>query len=347
MPDVYSKCGMNCGRCPWSRFTRESMKTAENFQRFRDRCKKILGYSPTEQPCLTCQTPDKELPKGTRIPPLNCHVRQCVTRIGIKNCAYCSRFPCGAIKDLGTEWTREKFEAKLGASLSEDYLTFVEPFEALRHLEDIRASLSPKDIAEAVTVPSLETRIVDFPVGLHFSEKEASAFKAVHRLLASIKRSSLGLTDTDTFAQQRRLKNRMPHFLRFLWIFGRFGEFKKENGTHLTVNPKTYLANRGSEKTLASWPFVENIILKILPEFGIHCKRVALKGAKEKDLVTGTGYLRDKGWVMAMSLDQAHGGASALEALQTYTEKLDKKYGKKAFKYFSDVDMQVLKKHAV
>jgi hypothetical protein len=135
--------------------------------------------------------------------------------------------------------------------------------------------------------------------------------------------------------------------LRLLWIFGRYGEFKKENGTHLTVNPKTYLANRGSEKTLASWPFIENVILKIMPEFGIQCKRVPLKGLKEKDLTTGTGYLRNKGWVMTMSLDQAHDGISALEALQTCAEKLDKKYGKKAFKYFSDVNMQVLKKHEV
>jgi hypothetical protein len=245
---------------------------------------------------------------------------------------------------LGTEWTREKFEAKRGATLSEeDYLTFVEPFEALKHLEKIRASLSPKDIVKASPITPLETKIVNFPSSLPFSESETSTFKAVHQLLTSIKRSSLGLTDIDTFAQRQRLKNRMPQFLRFLWILGRYGEFKKENGAHLIVNAKTFLANRGSEKTLASCPFVENIILKILPEFGIHCKRVVLKGAKEKNLTTGTGYLRDRGWVMTISFDEAHGGIATLKALQTYTKRLDEKYGKKAFKHFSDADMRVLK----
>ena len=344
MPDVYAKCGMNCGHCPWSQYIRETMKTDEDFQRFRERCKKILGYQPMKQPCLTCQTPDEELQKGAKLPSRNCHVRQCVTRIGIKNCAYCSRFPCEAVRVLGTEWTREKFEAKHGTPLSEeDYLTFVEPFEALKHLERIRASLGTKDIVKAMTVSPLETKIVDFPSDLPFSEKETSTFKAVHQLLTSVKRSPLGLTDIDTFAQQSRLKNRMPHFLRFLWILGRFGEFKKENGRNLTINPKMYLANRGTEKLLASWPFVENTILKILPEFGIHCERIMSKGAKEKDLVTGTGYLRGKDWVMTMSLDEAHGGADALKALQTYAKKLDAKYGKKAFKYFSDADMKVLR----
>jgi len=299
---------------------------------------------PIEKPCLTCQTPDKEIPKGAKIPLRGCNIRQCVTRIGIKNCAYCSRFPCGAVRDLSTEWTREKIEAKHGASLTEkDYLTFVEPFEGLKHLERIHASLRPADIVKAVAVPPLETKIADFPSGLLFSDEEMSAFKAVHRLLASLKRSSVGLTDTDTFAQQQRLKSRMPFFLRFLWIFSRHGEFNKENGEYLTVDSETYMANRGSEKTLANWSFVENTILRILPEFGIHCKRVLLKGAKEKDLTTGTGYMRNKGWNMTISIDKAHGDAATLKALQTYAKKLDEKYNKKAFNYFSNVDMKLLK----
>jgi hypothetical protein len=343
MPDVYSKCGMNCGRCPWSRHTREALKTDEGFQRFRDRCKTILGYRPTEKPCLTCQTPDEELPKGSRLPPHNCLVRQCVDKIRVENCAYCSRFPCGQVRDLGMSWTREKLEEKHGASISEeDYLTFIDPFEGLKHLEEIRASLSPGDIVKAATVPPLKTKIVDFPKNTPFSKEETAAFKAVHELLATVKRSRLGLTDTDTFAQQQRLKSRMPDSLRFLWILGRFGEFKEENGAHLVVNAKTYIANRGSEKRLASWPYVEKTVFKILPEFGARVERVAWEGVKEKDLTTGTGYLRDTGWVMTMTFDEKVGGVAALRALQTYTRKLDEKYGRKAFRYFSNVDMQIL-----
>ena len=46
---------------------------------------------------------------------------------------------------------------------------------------------------------------------------------------------------------------------------------------------------------------------------------------------------------MTMFFDEAHRGFDTLKALQTYTEKLDEKYGKKAFKYFSDANMQVLR----
>jgi len=99
-----------------------------------------------------------------------------------------------------------------------------------------------------------------------------------------------------------------------------------------------------SEKTLASWSFVKDTILKALLEFGVHCEHVSLKEVKEKDLTTGTGYLRSKGWAMKMSFEKKAGGATTLKALQTYANKLDRKHGKKAFQYFSDVDMRVLGK---
>ena len=246
------------------------------------------------------------------------------------------------IKDQGTAWTREKCEAEKGPISEEDYLAFVEPFEGLKHLEIIRASLRPEDIVEAVTVAPLKTEIVDFPEDLPFSKKETLAFKRLHRMLASVIRSSFGLTDTDTFAQQQRLKGRRAHFLKFFWILGRFGELKKENSANLIVDAKTYIANRGSEWTLASWSFVKDTVFKILLEFGVRCERVALEGVKEKELATGTGYLRSKGWIMTMAFDEAAGGVAALKALQTYTKKLNDKYGKKAFRHFSKADMRVL-----
>jgi hypothetical protein len=42
-----------------------------------------------------------------------------------------------------------------------------------------------------------------------------------------------------------------------------------------------------------------------------------------------------------MTFDEEAGGVAALRALQTYAKKLDEKYGKKAFRYFSNADMQV------
>lgn len=173
MSEIFGKCGVNCSRCPWSRSIRDTMQTEEEYKEFSKRCKKIVGYSPTKKirNCVGCQTPDEEIPKGAIIPLKNCLARQCVTKMGIENCAYCSRFPCGYIKVKGTEWTREKIEATHGKPIpEEDYLIFVEPFEGLKHLKEIHSSLSPKDIVEVITVPPFKPKIIDFPEHISFSK---------------------------------------------------------------------------------------------------------------------------------------------------------------------------------
>ncbi len=342
MSKLVAKCGIDCGACPWGPYPREGM-TVEEFDQYRRNTKRILGYMPIKTPCLTCRTPDSEIPKGSKLPNRKCLIRQCVDKSGMANCAYCSRFPCDTVKVTAGFWTRENIEKKLGAPISEeDYHAFVEPFEGITRLEAIRVSLKPEEIVEPAKVLTSETRIADFPENLPFSKEEKASFKAVHKLLTTIKRSSLGLRDTDTFAQQHRLENRRAHVLRFLWILGRYGKFEKEKKAHLVVNARIYLANRGSEKTLADWSSVKDTVFKTLSEFGVSCERVALKGVKEEDLATNTGYLRSKGWIMKMSFEERIGGTATLNALQTYARKLDQKYGKKAFKHFSDADMQSL-----
>ena len=344
MTSLIAKCGMDCGTCPWGPYARENM-TDEEFEQYRKRAKKILGYTPMQKPCPTCQTPDEEIPKGSRLPPRSCLARQCVTKMGIENSAYCSRFPCEQVKDTSGTWNREKFEEKHGKPVSdEDYHMFIEPFEGLQRLEAIRASLSSEEIVEAATVPPLKIKIVDFPKDLPISDEETSAFKTLHRVLAAVKRASLGLKDTDTYSQQIRLKNRRRTFFRFLWIFGFYGELKEENGSHLEVDSKTYIANR-KQDGLAIWDYVDTVF-KVLQEFGVHCEHVPLTEKKHgrKGWLTPTGYMRDKGWFMKMSFDNNAGGVSTLKALQRYTAKLDEKYGKRAFRHFSNVDMRVLSK---
>jgi hypothetical protein len=132
--------------------------------------------------------------------------------------------------------------------------------------------------------------------------------------------------------------------LRFLWILGRYGTFETEKKACLVVDARAYEANRGSEKTLAIWSFVKDTVFKTISELGVSCERVPLKGVKEEDLATGTGYLRSRGWVMTLSLAGERGGPAALKALQTYTRRLDEEYGKKAFQHFLDADMHVLLK---
>jgi hypothetical protein len=312
--------------------------TKEEFEQFRKKAKKILGHMPMKTPCLTCRVPGEKRPKGAKLPPRWCVTRDCVDRLGIENCAYCSRFPCGHLRE-SEQWTREYFEEKHGKSIpDDDYHTFIEPFENLKRLEKIRASLSPEEIVEVITVPPLTVKIIPFPQKLSLSQEEKRSFKAVHQLLSSVKTSSLGVTDTDTFAQQQRLKRRIPYFLRFLWIFGRFGESKDDT---IEVDAKSFMDNRKKETSLAELPYVETVIFKILPTFGVQCMFIPEKGGK-KGPNTPTGYLRESGWSMTLSFDEKTGGAPALKAFQTYSTKLGKKYGKRAFNYFKNVDMRVL-----
>jgi hypothetical protein len=130
--------------------------------------------------------------------------------------------------------------------------------------------------------------------------------------------------------------------LRFLWISGNHGKFEKGGCQRLVVDAESYVDNRGNQKTLAIWSFVEDAVFKVLREFGVCCERVTLEGVAREDLTTGTGYLRKKGWVLWISFEEKIGGAAALEALQTYVQMLDQKYGAKAFRRFRDADMQVL-----
>jgi hypothetical protein len=315
---------------------------AKEFEQYRNKGKRILGYMPIKTPCVTCQTPDAEIPKTSKLPSRKCLIRQCVDKTGVANCAYCSRFPCDTLKGTAGLWNRESIEAKLGATLSEeDYNSFVKPFEGITRLEAIRSSLKPDEIVEPAKASISKTKIVDFPENLPLT-KEAASFKGVHNLLSTIERSSLGLQDTDTFAQQHKLEKQKVHILRFLWILGNYGKFEKEKDTYLVVDAEIYLANRGKEKTLSIWSFVEDVVFKNFSNFGVCCERVALKGVKNKDLTTGTGYLRNRGWVMRMAFDEKIGGTAALKALQTYVKRLDKEYGSKAFQRFRNADMRIL-----
>ncbi len=295
---------------------------------------------PIKTPCVTCQTPDAKLPKESKLPNRNCLIRQCVDKAGIANCAYCTSFPCDTLKATADAWNRKTIEAKVGPLSEEQYRLFVAPFEGLKRLEVMRASLAPEVFVEPAKVSAPKPRIAAFPTTLPFSKAEVASFKAVHDLLSALTVSSLGLSCTDTFAQQHKLETLRAHALRFLWIFGSCGKF--ENPQALVVDAETYLANRGSEKTLAIWSFVEDTIFTVLNGFGVCCARVAVKGTTVDALTTGTGYLRNKGWFMKLAFKEKVGGAAALKAFQTYTQSLDKKYSKAAFKHFSNADMQFL-----
>jgi hypothetical protein len=313
----------------------------EEFEQFRNKAKQILGYMPIKTPCVTCQTSDEKIPKTTMLPNKKCLIRQCVDRTGIKNCAYCSQFPCDTLKGTAGLWNRKSIEEKIGAPISEkDYHSFVEPFEGLSRLSIIHSLLNPNEIVKPLKIIKSKRKIASFPENLP-SKEDSLSFKTVYKLLLGINNSSLGLHNTDTFAQHYKLENRKAHILRFLWIFGNYGNLDK-SGSYLVVDAETYQANRGKEKKLSIQSFVKKVVFEVLAEFGVCCEFVALKGVKNEDLTTGTGYLRKKGWVMTMAFKESIGGTATLKALQTFIKKLDKKFASRAFKRFTKIDMQIL-----
>ena len=325
MKDLIGKCGFNCSRCG---SYKENLETVEDRQRISNGWFKYFGFRMNPQKllrCDGCQASQEENP----IRYINCKIRKCALYNGVETCANCSACPCEDVKANSSGHTREKVMARLGTAIPEEgYLAFLEPYQGVEHLAEIRASLASEDIVE-MTKLSLKPRIVDLPDDLPFPAKETSAFEALHRIIAAV-----GSADSISYARREVLKKRRRDLLKMLWASGLHGELKKKGGSHLEIDSETYLA----EKIQSSYSKAKDY-LKTLEKYGVHCEHVPLK---EKEWLTPKGSLRKDNWYMKMSFGKDAGGASALRALQKYTTKLSKKHGKNAFRYFSKADMRVL-----
>jgi len=259
-------------------------------------------------------------------------VRKCALKNSVATCAHCSGYPCEDVPKVSLSAdARARTAARLGAPIpEEDYLTFIEPYEGLKHLDEIRASLAPEDIVEMTRV-SVRPRIVDFPDDLFFSKAEPPAFEALHRLIAAVE-----AVDGVSYARQAVLKKKRRHLLKILWAFGLFGELEEEGGSHLVIDSETYLA----QKIQSNYSRVKDYF-KALERYGVHCEHVPLT---EEGWLTPTEALRKEGWFIKVSFDEDAGGVPALKALQSYAAKLEEKYGERAFRYFSKADMRVLRR---
>lgn len=324
MKNMIAPCGTNCSRCP---SYGENLLTDEDRQRCSDGWYRYHGFrlSPDKlRPCDGCQAPDDE--NSERY--ISCNKRKCALFNGVETCAHCSAYPC-EVFGTGPGISREQVEARLGTRIpEEDYLVFVEPYEGIKHLDEIRASLGSEDVVEMSKV-SLEPRLADFPGDLPFPGGRKTAYEALHRLIGAIE-----AVDSISYAWREVLKKRRRHLLKILWAFGRFGELEEEGGLHLVLDSRTYLA----QKIHSNYSVVKDY-LKTLGEYGVQCEHVPVA---EEGWLTPTNALRKGGWYMRMSLDDDVGGVLVLDALRTYAARLDEAYGKNAFRRFSRADMQVL-----
>ena len=80
----------------------------------------------------------------------------------------------------------------------------------------------------------------------------------------------------------------------------------------------------------------------ILKELGVHCEHVPLT-KKKTSWLTARGHLRKTGWFIRVVFNRTIEGMTTLKALKSYATRLDEKYGNRAFRYFSNADMQVLR----
>jgi hypothetical protein len=335
MEGIFSKCGSRCDRCP---AYRENVRGAEDRLRCSDGWHKYLGarVRPERCYCDGCQTPDDENPiliygKG------GCSIRKCAVKNGVLTCAHCGAYPCEAVRTQFSfdDGSREEIDARLGSPMpEEDYLTFIEPYELHRHLEEIRTSLRPEDIVEPAKPPPFRPRTVDFPDDLPLSEEESSAFAAVQRLL-----TAANTVDADTYVMLERAKKRRQHLLKLLWAFGRCGERREDGGPHLVLDCDVYYQQKlpGQHTRVIE-------VIKALEEHGVHCELVPLG----EGWMLPSGWLKGRtkrwkaGWLITMAFDEQAGGKAALEALQAYAAGLDEKHGKTAYRRFARADMRGL-----
>jgi hypothetical protein len=337
MKDFYSKCGCNCGHCP---AFKENAKTMEDRKRCSEGWAKYLGakLKPDSIQCEGCQAKDP-WKGGNLLPDPSCYVRPCVVHTGIKNCAYCSAFPCVDLKNRipGKDF-RELTETRMGAKMpDEDYLSFVEPYEGVKHLEELREKLSPCDIADKAEVEPLKAPITEFPDELSLPRKELTGYRSLHELLSNILSGRAYL-----YVRQIILKRRKPHMLGILWVIGLYGEFQKGKTDSLVLDSQKH----GVKKEY-SW-----LVRK---------RDTAFFGSSKEavKLLRGLGVnidfeRRDKNWRFTMSFDKKAGGNAALHALKVLAERLVEEHGEPvyvgntrfkgdAFKLFLKADMRILK----
>jgi len=333
MEDLISKCGMCCSRCP---AYRANIRTEADKIRTSDGWYKYLGFRFPSRlvTCDGCQKPNDQSPLRIR---RGCTIRNCAITNGVETCAHCSEYPCEAVKALNyvdRQWAETRFGDRIK---EEDYLTFIEPYEGIKHLDNVRTHLSTEDIMEA-KISSAESRISNFPEHLPLPKKELVALRPLHSVLASVKSIGGG-----TYAMQVTLENRRSYFLRLLWVFGCYGEMKDENGSYLVVSSEIYSTKMRQAPAFSLFSRMLGYF-NILREFGICCEHVQLTGEKygKNGWLTPTGALKRKGWNIKMSFDERVGGASVLKALKIYATRLSEKQGEKGYTLFSQVNMRPL-----
>ncbi len=333
--NLYGRCGCNCGQCP--AFVKNA-RTDQDRQRCSDGWHMVLGVRlrPDVIHCNGCLS-TKPRKKGDILPDQGCYIRPCAIFFGIDSCAKCHAYPCEDLEArMPGEDFRELTEARIGEPLTdEEYHSFVEPYEALKNLKMIRASLSDEDIVKKTEVPPIKANVVEFPDDMPFSKDRVKAFRTVHNLLFGIISPR-----ADTYARQLRLKRVRRHVLGMLWVLGAYGDMSSD-GTRLMIKGR----KQGTTKECGWLVRKRDNTLFDTVEF---CMRMLKDSGLRHEFEASK-----KDWTFSLYFTEKAGGEKTLEALKSYVERLIEEHGNpeysgasnfkgKAFNLFKKADMRVL-----
>ena len=336
MKEIIAKCGCNCSRCPTYK---ENLKTKEDRIHCSWGWKEYLKISLSPEKlrlCDGCQVPDNM----RKVYYINCAVRKCAIENGIENCAYCSSYICDELKNLHITFApdfKEKVEKRLEKKIPhKDYLDFIECYEGLNYLDNIRKNINKNEIVEFKKF-SIKSKLIPFPDDSTFLKKDRSIYKSLYDLIFKIN----GPVHDISFARRETLKKKRPDLLKLLWTFGNYGQFNNNDDKFLTINSLDYAKERNQSMYNKLMDY-----FNILKDYGVHLEITSLI---EEGWVTPTGGLRvkigrreDPIWFMTLSFDLDIGGENGLVALCKYSKNLLSEYGEKAFKHFSKANIAVL-----
>jgi hypothetical protein len=190
-----------------------------------------------------------------------------------------------------------------GAIPEEDYLAFIEPYEGLKHLEELHVGLSDGDLVPPKEVHPLRTRVSPFVEG------DSHPNRNLYHLMVKILRG-----ETDLFVRQALLRKRRHILLFILWIFGRHGEFGEDDAPQLVItdavnevssNPQQLIRKRDNT-------FFHRNSVELLKDFGLQVEHVPLDR---------------KRWVLTLRAGAPAGGLDTLRSLKAYVTALTDRYG--------------------
>lgn len=260
------------------------------------------------KPCAGCQSTD---PKAFLYLP-GCRVRKCASTNNLDTCAQCNHYPCKEVPKVSVDTGYRKFvEDRLGELVDEEnYHKFIEVYEGIKHLDEIRGSVEVVEIETHDYKPRMK----------QLPENLGEDYGRLHAMIGAM-HVAYGVPDVIVTV----LKDKRRELVRLLYMVGAHGTL--DNGV-LSIPAKTYRSLK-----LPSELDKMNEKLETLKELGLDIDLVKLAD----DYASPKGGLRPHGWKL-----EAKGNTALLEALSTYAKALKEKHGKRGFRYFSSGNMDIL-----